>query len=391
MRAAGEPIASVSKKAETGRGSLWRDRWFAARDRLLGSSHFQRWAAGFPLTRGVAKKHAKSLFNLCAGFVYSQVLLACVELEIFEILSRGPGTVEELSRKLSLPMDAAARLLNAAAALQLIERRGHGRFGLGVLGAALRGNPAVAAMIDHHRMLYDDLRDPVALLRDRKHPTALSQYWPYAGAEHPDALTSEQISPYSALMSASQALVADDLLEAYPLDRHRSLLDVGGGEGAFLVAASARAPHLRLTLFDLPAVAARAQSNFVEAGLASRARVFAGNFFKDDLPGDADIVALVRVVHDHDDEAALALLRNIRRSMPPNGTLLIAEPMSGSAETNAIGDAYFGFYLLAMGSGRVRTAGELRALLQSAGFDAGQVLSTRRPMLTSALVVRAVN
>ena len=60
-------------------------------------------------------------------------------------------------------------------------------------------------------------------------------------------------------MAASQPLVAADVLAAYRLDRHRCLLDLGGGDGTFLVAAAAAAPGLKLMLFDLPAVAERAR------------------------------------------------------------------------------------------------------------------------------------
>ena len=43
----------------------------------------------FPLTRPIARRRARELFDLCAGFVYSQVLLACVRLRLFEILAEG--------------------------------------------------------------------------------------------------------------------------------------------------------------------------------------------------------------------------------------------------------------------------------------------------------------
>ena len=62
------------------------------------------------------------------------------------------------------------------------------------------------------------------------------------------------------------------------------------------------------------------------------------------------------MLHDHDDAAALALLRAARAALPPDGTLLLAEPMAGTPGAEPMGDAYFGFYLLAMGSGRPRTA-----------------------------------
>jgi demethylspheroidene O-methyltransferase len=36
-----------------------------------------------------------------AGFVYSQVLLACVRLKLFDALSGGPKTLAELARQLA--------------------------------------------------------------------------------------------------------------------------------------------------------------------------------------------------------------------------------------------------------------------------------------------------
>lgn len=376
-----------SRTAPTSRPS-WRDRWLSARDRLLASPRFQHWAAAFPLTRPIAHRRARALFDLCAGFVYAQVLLACVQLRLFEILAEGPQTGPVLAGRLGLSPEAAQRLLLAAVSLELVEHRGQGRFGLGQLGAAFLGNPGVAAMVEHHTLLYGDLRDPVALLRGERAGTDLGRYWAYASTGRPAALASEQVAAYSALMSASQPLVAGDILDAYPLDRHRCLLDVGGGEGAFLAAAAARAPELRLMLFDLPPVVERGLARLAAAGLAGRTAVFGGDFSADPLPQGADVVSLVRVAHDHDDRVVLALLQAARRALPDDGVLLLAEPMSGTAGALPIGDAYFGFYLLAMGSGRPRTPEDLRFMLGTAGFSRVQLVPTRRPLLTRLLVAR---
>ncbi len=364
----------------------WRSLWAGWRDRLLMRPDFRRWAAGFAPTRPVARRHARALFDLVAGFVYSQVLLACVRLRLFDVLAEGPQELAPLARRLGLPEAGAVRLLDAAAALQLVERRGPRHHGLGPLGAAMVGNEAIAAMVEHHAALYADLRDPVALLRGELREPALAGYWPYAGADAPRALDAERVATYSALMSASQPLVADEILDAYPFERHRCLLDVGGGEGRFLVAAARRVQALRLQLFDLPAVAERARARFAAEGLAARAEAHGGDFFADALPRGADVATLVRVVHDHDDAAVLRLLRGVAAALAPGGRLVLAEPMAGTPGAEAMGDAYFGFYLLAMGRGRPRTAAELTALLQAAGFDDVRPLRTRLPLQTGALL-----
>lgn len=367
----------------------WLDRCLALRDRLLANPGFQLWAAGFPLTRRVARRRAQALFDLCAGFTYSQVLLACVQLRLFEHLREGPQGAAALAGRLGLPPQGTERLLRAAAALRLASRRGEGRYGLGPLGAALLGNPAVAAMVEHHALLYADLHDPVALLRGERGGAALAHYWPYAAAERPDALGAEQVASYTALMAASQPMIAQEVLDAYPVRRHRCLLDVGGGDGAFLTAAGARAPGLRLVLFDLPAVAERARARFAAGGLAGRAEAVGGDFLRDRLPPGADAVSLVRVLHDHDDPGALALLRTVRRALPPGGTLILAEPMAGTPGAESVGDAYFGFYLLAMGRGRPRGADEIASLLRAAGFAGMRLVPTRRPFLTRLMLARA--
>jgi demethylspheroidene O-methyltransferase len=363
-----------------------RDRLAAWRDGLLASARFQRWAAAFPLTRPIARRRARELFDLCAGFVYSQVLLACVELDLFERLADGPRAPSDLARACDLPETAASRLFDAAVSLRLLSRRPDGRYALGPLGAALRGNPGVAAMVRHHRMLYADLADPLALLRGERTDTALGEYWAYATEARPAGSAAERVADYSELMSASQPFVAAEVLAAYSLRRHRRLLDVGGGQGTFLVAAGRRWPHLELALFDLPAVAERARQRLCEAGLDSRATVTGGDFLADALPRGADVVSLVRVVHDHDDAAAARILARAREALEPGGRLLLAEPMAGTRGAEPAGDAYFGLYLFAMRSGRPRTLQELESLLGDAGFTGIRAVRTRVPLLTRVVV-----
>jgi demethylspheroidene O-methyltransferase len=240
-------------------------------------------------------------------------------------------------------------------------------------------------MIEHHTMLYGDLNDPVALLRGQG-GGRLARYWPYAGSEHPAELPSDAVAPYTALMSASQPMIAQEVINAYSFRKHRCLLDIGGGDGAFLSAVATHAPNLRMVLFDLPAVADQASERFRSSGLAPRAVAIGGSFLSDRLPEGADIVSLVRIVHDHDDANVMKLLRAVRRILPDDGTLLIAEPMSGLRGTESIGDAYFAFYLMAMGSGRPRNFARLSEMLEEAGFGRVTLLPAGMPLLTSVVV-----
>jgi demethylspheroidene O-methyltransferase len=347
-------------------------KWVSWRNKLLASPKFRSWAAAFPLTRPVARRRAKAMFDINAGFIYSQIALAMVETGLIARLADGPLDVGDAAQFADLPIESAMRLLKAAAALELAQQLRDGRFVLGALGAALHGNRGIAEMIDHHRHLYADLADPVGLLRRGGGGGALARYWAYARADDPAASAEGSVAAYSELMAASQSMVAEQVVAAYDFGNHRRLLDVGGGQGVFARAVKVASPALDVALFDLPAVAARA------GDIATHG----GNFFEDDLPGGFDLVSLVRILHDHDDAPAMKLLRNIARALPPGGQLMIVEPMAETAGAESMGNGYFGMYLWAMGSGRPRTLAEIGAMLRDANFGKVREIRTDLPLIT---------
>lgn len=353
--------------------------WIALRNRVIGSQRFQRLAARSPLLRPVARRRSAMLFDLVAGFVYSQVLQAVVEAGLLEQLGEDPASTAKLAQTCQLGLPAMERLLRAAAALGLVEALGETGWMLGEQGAALRANAGAQAMIRHHRLLYADLAEPLALLRDdRAEPTALSSFWAY-GTQGVDA------GEYSALMAQSQEMVADQVLASGVLDRCEALLDVGGGRAVFASKVRESYPGLRLGVFDLPEVVAQIGTDAAGQALARHP----GDFFKDSIPAGYHWISLVRILHDHDDDRALALLRAIRAALPPEGHLLVAEPMAGARGGERMGDAYFGLYLWAMRSGRPRRPDEIGALLRQAGFSGWRSVPTGLPVITSLIVANA--
>ena len=364
-----------------------RDRIFNWRNRLLADSRFQDWASRTPFVKKMAQKESRAAFDLCAGFVYSQVLLACVKLKLFDVLEDGPLAVSAIAPRIDLTPDATLRLLKAATALRLTERRSENRFGLGMVGAAMRANPGVLVMVEHHEMVYGDLKDPVALLKGRAPVAALNEFWGYARADG-SGLKSEQVSRYTHLMAESNAIVAGHILDAYDFSQHRVYLDVGGGDGTFIRRVAALHPKLDCMMFELPAVADQARLKMQSNGLDSRIGVFGGSFLSDQLPTGADLITLVRIIHDHDEQPVRQILRAARTALAPGGTLLIAEPMAETAGAETVGDAYFGFYLMAMGSGEPRTHATITGLLTDAGFNFVREIPTRLPGQVRVLIAR---
>jgi demethylspheroidene O-methyltransferase len=372
------------------RWAAFRVRYVTRRNRVFASPRFQYWAARLPVIRWIARSRADAAFDLLAGFAYSQVLRAYVEGGLFDVLKDGPLSAGDVAARLTLSEDAALTLLRAGRALMLSEEPAADRWMLGEQGAVFASNPGVQAMVRHHRLLYTDLADPMALLRaDRRDATALSRFWTYAGALQGTTERGADTAEYSQLMAASQHFVADEVLASVSFRDVKRLLDVGGGHGAFLRAIGTAHPHLSLGLFDLPEVVETGQHVLTDAVGAARVTAHPGNFFSDPIPQGYDMVSLIRILHDHDDAPAQALLANIRKTLAPGARLLIAEPMARISGAEPMGEAFFGLYLWAMGSGRPRSPADISAMLRATGFARIQVVATAQPVNASVILATA--
>lgn len=345
------------------------------RNRLLADPKFLAFAQRFPLTRPIARARSRDLFNLLAGFSYSQVLYACVSLRVLEHVGQAGISAAQLAFKIGLTDSKTELLIRAAAALDILAWS-KGQVLLGPHGAALLGQPWIMRFIEHHRYFYRDLEDPVGLLTGKSVPNGLRSYWTYEDGE-----SDKQV--YSELMAASQEAVSQQILGAYNFLKHKNILDVGGGSGAFLRAVGQDYPRLNLHLFDLEGVVSLADKN-------SKLILHSGDFRRDPLPRGMDLISLVRVVHDHDDDVILDLLHSIRQVCSTETTLMIAEPFAGNAANAALTDAYFNLYFTAMGQGRTRSPENIAELAARAGFGRPKIWVTNLPLITGLMTFHPI-
>jgi hypothetical protein len=195
--------------------------------------------------------------------------------------------------------------------------------------------------------------------------------WAYRAA-HP-----EEGAVFDRAMTANSRRQGDAVLAAYDFGRFGTVVDVGGGQGAFLGAILARHPAAGGVVFDQPHVVAGAGAVLRAAGVADRCRVMGGDFFEA-VPDGGDAYVLKNILHDWEDEAATAILRTCRRAMRPGRTLLLVDRVVGPP--NEGGAAKFVDLLMRVSAGgRERTREEWGDLLAAAGFqllsvtDAGAV------------------
>jgi demethylspheroidene O-methyltransferase len=354
--------------------------------KLIASRRFQKWAAGFWPTRTVVRREGEALFDLLSGFCQSQVLMALVQFDIPSLLLNKPMTAEQLGVRCAVPFERMVILMRAAQALTLVKRKRNGTFAVTRRGAALVGVPGLVAMIKHHDILYRDLADPAAFFRGET-KTELANFWPYVFGGN---MESQVAATYSDLMAQSQELVVEDTLRSVDFKGIETLLDVGGGSGAFLSEVGCAYPNLNMMLFDLPEVAPSARPRFEKAGMDQRVQIECGSFKADSIPRGADAISLVRVLYDHSDETVAGLLAKCCDALPVGGRLIITEPMSGGDAPERAGDVYFSLYTMAMQTGKARSVAEISALCKAAGFEITKTPKSLRPFVTSCLEARRV-
>jgi hypothetical protein len=281
--------------------------------------------------------------------------------------------VDELAKETAAHPPSVRRLLRALAGVGLFAEDDQGRFGLTPLGAPLRSDVsgsvrALCAMRGEPWFwaawgeLLHSVKTGETAFR-RIHGTDFFGFL----AQHPDAaaLFNEGMGDLSRTETA--AVVA-----AYHFGRFKTVVDVGGGQGALLAAILRAHPALRGVLVDLPATVAQAGGLLEEAGVAERCTVVGGSFFEA-VPGGGDLYLLKSVIHDWDDDEAVAILGTCRQAMGDTGRLLLVERVIPPGNTPSFA-RLMDLNMLVIAGGRERTEAEYRVLYQRAGLALAGVI-----------------
>jgi hypothetical protein len=154
-------------------------------------------------------------------------------------------------------------------------------------------------------------------------------------------------------------------------------MDVAGGHGFVICEILRRHPEMKGIVFDIPLVIEGAKCRVCDLRLDHRCEAVAGDFFTE-IPAGAEAYYLQHIIHDWDDEKAIAILRNVHRALKgvPNGKIIVADCVLPENS-----DMHFGklidLEMMLMPGGRERTEKELRALFAKAGFEITKIVPTK--------------
>ena len=302
-----------------------------------------------------------TLRQITGAYILSRCLHVVAELGIADALDETPRTAAELAAAVTAHPDTLRRVLSLLSAQGIFVAQGD-TFSHSPVSRLLRSDHPQSARAfvrtfgsQMNWAAYQELEYSVLNglpAADKVMPGGL---WAYR-AEHP-----EQAQLFNEAMAVKARAQIAAVTAAYDFSDFGIIGDIGGGLGHLLKAVLDSTPDSRGVLFDLPHVIEQVQ------GLASpRLALQAGDFFKDTLPV-CDTYVLMEVIHDWADEPAVAILKAIRQSAPPQAKLLLIENVipddPGPAWAKALD-----IHMLVLFGASQRSVQQYAALLDQAGF-----------------------
>jgi len=322
---------------------------------------------------GLALSSSQQIVRLLMGFISARAIYAAVKIGVADQIEGSGARTEELARRLGVNSSALERLLWTLSGLGILRCQEDGQFVLTEIGQTLRVDSKTSIRdyaLFAHEFLYDLFGGLVRTIYSGRPAVEMVFGAPlYAYLhEHPDKATL-----FHSGLSNRGRIEARAILDVYNFTDCRTVVDLGGGNGAFLSAILTEHPNVSGMLVERPSAIEAARIG--HGGPLARCQLIEGDFLQS-VPSGGDVYVLKRVLVDHTDDTALKILRNCSSAMGPNKRLVIIEPLSGPLNELSLARLMDLTYLLT-GTGRIRSQVEHSSLLRVTGFQMRKCLPTQ--------------
>lgn len=263
---------------------------------------------------------AEEISDIAFGFMGSKALFAALHFGVFTHLADGPMTAEELGKAAGLPAERARTLLTAVASLGLVS----------VEGDRFANAPAAKSFLVQGAR--HDFGDYLRLQVDRQMYGLLDQIEPALANRLPEDATGsyaewfddpEQARIYSESQHAGSLGPARGLAKIVDLADAKTLLDVGGGTGAYAITLCNAWPELTATVVDFPNVAAIGRAYVAEAGLTERIAYVEGDALVTAWPSGQDALLMSYLFSGVPGDAHEGLIARAFQTLAPGGLVML--------------------------------------------------------------------
>jgi O-methyltransferase domain/Dimerisation domain len=308
-----------------------------------------------------------AVVQMLTGHWVAQIVRTAAELRVMDHVAAGEQTADAVASSERSDPKATYRLMRACASLGLLAYDGGGVFSVTPTGQLLRsGVPgslremALVQSAHGHWRSWELLPEAVRAGHQQASAALGTDMWGYF-AQHPT-----EGALFSAAMSNMTGLVTENIAAALDLEGAKTVLDVGGANGALVLRLMQAHPEITGQVFDLPHIVDGARKAAADAGLAERFTAVGGDFFAGPLPA-ADYYLLKWVLHDWDEAECVSILRNVRAGAALCSKMLVVEAVVGEiGKPDAA--ALIDINMLVTTNGQERDLAELDALFGVSGW-----------------------
>lgn len=295
-----------------------------------------------------------SYWSVCA-------LHAGVKLDVFTPLAEREMNASELTKLIKIDLRGGTMLLNALAALALLEKTGETYkavpFAAEYLSRSSEKYLGHIIMHHHHLMAgWSHLDEAVTsghALRERM-----------SGNSDATVRESFLMGMFNLAMQSAPKIVPEINLAG----RSR-LLDLGGGPGTYAIHFCQHNPELTAVVYDLPTTRQFAEKTIESFGLSARIAFNDGDFLNKGIEGCFDVAWLSHILHGEGPEKCAVILNNCMTALKPGGMILVQEFILDDTLDGPLFPALFSLnMLLATTDGQAYSEGVLMKMLSAAGF-----------------------
>ncbi|AFY62730.1 methyltransferase [Synechococcus sp. PCC 6312] len=316
------------------------------------------------------------LMQMITGYWVSQSIFAAAKLGLADHLSTGEKNCAELATATGSHEPSLYRLLRALASVGIFAETKPSTFAITPLATFLRSD------------VPGSVRDASIMMGDQEHygswgnilhaiKTGDSSFQDRFGMNIFDyyGQNPEAANIFDRAMTSFSSPEIAGVISDYDFSGIKSLVDVAGGQGSLLTAILQANPTMTGTLFDMPDVIERAKSHIADSPVSERCQLVSGSFFES-VPAGADAYILKHIIHDWDDQRAIAILKQCHQAMAANGKVLVVEQVIPPGNDPFIGKFLDVNMLVMCPGGKERTAAEFQALFAQAGFKLTRIVPT---------------
>lgn len=325
------------------------------------------------------------LMQLASGHAEARIVQTAVELRVFEAFANESRTAQAVATELSLESAACELLLNALAALELLNKTNE-MFSLTPAARQflLQSSPQyLGGMIRFESSLWRCWEELPQAIRSGKPARPADMY--QADPQETEIF----IGAMDSLVKARGDVAA--LANAVDWQSVEEMLDVGAGPATYPIGLCQSFPRLRATIFDLPATLKITERRVRGAGLSARIRLIAGDYRVDPIPENYDLIFLSNIIHGENAAINETLMQKLVGSLKPGGRLIIKDHiLDESGAKPPVGAIFSMLMLLTTAGGRCYSLAEIRGWMERAGLSRVEEIKLPAP-LNSSLVVASRN